>query len=174
MGIMNILTGNFVGGMWWFLVGMFLQAAARMSYQKLLTTKTLQGEPVRRFMKSDIVTVKTSTTVRELVEDYIYAFHYKMFPVVEDGDRLAGCITTRDVKNVPKEEWSDKRVADLVGSCSPENTVGPDMDATEALSSMHRNRVSRLMVVEGHRLLGVITLKDMLNFLSLKMDLEGN
>jgi CBS domain-containing protein len=39
---------------------------------------------------------------------------------------------------------------------------------------MHRNGVSRLMVVEGDRLLGVVTLKDMLNFLSLKMNLEGN
>jgi CBS domain-containing protein len=43
----------------------------------------------------------------------------------------------------------------------------------KALSKMSRNNLSRLLVVEGDRLEGVVTLKDMLKFLSLKMDLEG-
>jgi high-affinity K+ transport system ATPase subunit B len=32
---------------------------------------------------------------------------------------------------------------------------------------------SRLMVVEGNKLLAVISLKDMLKFMALKLDLEG-
>jgi hypothetical protein len=39
---------------------------------------------------------------------------------------------------------------------------------------MSKTHQSRLMVVEGDHLLGVITLKDMLNHLALKWDLEGN
>jgi CBS domain-containing protein len=42
----------------------------------------------------------------------------------------------------------------------------------EALSTMSRTRNSRLLVVDGDRLVGVITLKDLLQFLSLKLDLE--
>ncbi len=42
-----------------------------------------------------------------------------------------------------------------------------------ALNLMHRSGNSRLMVVEGDRLLGILSLKDMLKFLSLKLDLEG-
>jgi CBS domain-containing protein len=38
---------------------------------------------------------------------------------------------------------------------------------------MRENNVSRLMVVEGDKLVGLIALKDMLEFLSLKIDLEG-
>ena len=37
---------------------------------------------------------------------------------------------------------------------------------------MNRSRESRLMVVEGSRLVGVLALKDLLDFLSLKVDLE--
>jgi high-affinity K+ transport system ATPase subunit B len=33
---------------------------------------------------------------------------------------------------------------------------------------------SRLMVVEGNKLLGVISLKDMLKFMALKLDLEAD
>jgi CBS domain-containing protein len=42
----------------------------------------------------------------------------------------------------------------------------------KALAIMNKAKSSRLMVVEGDRLLGVIALKDMLEFLSLKVDLE--
>jgi CBS domain-containing protein len=42
----------------------------------------------------------------------------------------------------------------------------------QALSRMSQTGNSRLLVLEGDKLAGIITLKDILNFLSLKMDLE--
>jgi CBS domain-containing protein len=42
----------------------------------------------------------------------------------------------------------------------------------KALSLMNQTGSSRLMVTEGDRLLGILALKDMLKFLSLKMELE--
>lgn len=38
---------------------------------------------------------------------------------------------------------------------------------------MNRTQASRLLVVEGDRLVGVIALKDMLKFLSLKVELKA-
>lgn len=171
LGIMNILKGNFVGGMWWFLIGMFLRSAAKMSYQQLITRKALEGEPVRRFMISDPVTVPSSITIEQLVEDYIYRYHFKMFPVVDSG-KLAGCVTMKGIKDIAREEWSKKTVGEIAIACSKENTIGPDTDAMIALSMMNKTGSSRLMVTEGDRLVGVIALKDMLKFLSLKVELE--
>jgi signal-transduction protein with cAMP-binding, CBS, and nucleotidyltransferase domain len=37
---------------------------------------------------------------------------------------------------------------------------------------MRRNNASRLMVVENDQLVGIIALKDMLEFLSLKVELD--
>jgi signal-transduction protein with cAMP-binding, CBS, and nucleotidyltransferase domain len=37
---------------------------------------------------------------------------------------------------------------------------------------MSRSGVSRLMVVDGDRLLGILSLKDLLRFFTLKMELE--
>jgi predicted transcriptional regulator len=56
--------------------------------------------------------------------------------------------------------------------CTEKNTISPDVDATAALSSMNSNGQSRLMVVENDRLVGIISLKDLLKFLALKMELE--
>lgn len=172
LGVLNFFGGNFIGGMWWFLIGMFLHNAARMSYQQLLTRRALEGESVRRFMKTDPVTVTPDMTLEELVEDYVYVFHHKMYPVVSDSDRVEGCVTTRQIKEVPREEWSQKRVKDIEVACSEENTISPDADAITALSMMNRNAVSRLIVKEGDRLAGVVSLKDMLKFLSLRVELD--
>jgi len=165
-------TGNLIGGIWSFLIGIFLQGAARMSYRQILIRKGLEGEQVRRFMKADPVTVPPSISLRQLVEEYIYKYHFKMFPVVESSDKLIGCITTKQLEGVPRDEWGLKTVRELALQCSPENTIEPQADAIQALSLMARTGSGRLIVIEGNRMVGVITLKDMLKFLSLKLELE--
>jgi Zn-dependent protease/predicted transcriptional regulator len=172
LSIVQILNNNFIGGMWWFLIGMFLRNAAKSSYQQLLTKKALGGHTVERFMKTDPVTVTPEISLRDLVEDYVYRHHFKMFPVVQDSDQLAGCVTTREVKQKPKERWDEINVGDLTNPCSSENTVTPETDAVQALSLMNKTGSTRLMVTRGDRLVGVITLKDMLDYLTLKIDLE--
>jgi Zn-dependent protease/predicted transcriptional regulator len=171
-GVFNILLGNFVGGMWWFLIGMFVQGAAKMSYQQMVTRKALEGESLKRFMNTEPVTVPPTLSVDRLVENYIYEHHYKMLPVVENGNRLVGCVTTKQVKEIPRDEWDQKKVADIAQKCTDENTIRPDADAVKAIQMMHKTGNSRMMVVDQDRLVGVIALKDMLEFLSLKMDLE--
>jgi predicted transcriptional regulator len=65
-------------------------------------------------------------------------------------------------------------VQELTEPCSESNTIPPDTDAIRALSVMSKTGNSRLMVADGNILLGVITLKDLLGFLSLKLDLEDS
>ena len=171
IGVLDVIFGNFIGGIWFFLIGMFLRSASQTSYQQLLIRKALEGEPVRKFMVADPVTVAPSLRLKTLVEDYIYKYHYKMYPVVDRG-QLVGCITLNQVKEVPKENWDRTEVNELAKGCSAATTIGPDEDAMKALSIMNRTNASRLMVVEGTKLVGVIALKDILKLLSLKIDLE--
>lgn len=171
-GVFQLFSGNVIGGIWWFMIGMFLQNAARMSYRQLITRQALEGEQVRNFLKPNPITVSPSISIEELVEDYIYKYHYKMFPIVEN-DTLIGCITTRQIRHVPKAEWKTKKVGDLITSCSTENVIEPDIDAIKALAIMNRTGNSRFMVVEGSKLIGILALKDIMKFLSVKLDLEG-
>ncbi len=171
LGVFEFIRGNIIGGVWMFLIGLFLRSAAQMSYQQLLVRKALEGESVRRFMNTNPVSVQDSLTVEQLVEDYVYKYHYKMFPVMS-GDKLVGCITTRHVKEIPREKWSSETIREAASPCSPENTVPPQTDAVKALAMMNQSGVSRLLVVEHDHLVGVVTLKDLLDFFSLKVELE--
>lgn len=157
--------------MWFFLIGLFIRNAAKMSYRQLLLRRELEGESLDRFMNRDPVTVSPGTSLDRLVEAYIYRYHHKLFPVVAD-DRLIGCITTRQVKETPRDQWRQTTVGELAAACSDENTIEPGSEAVKALARMHRNNTGRLMVVRDNRLMGIIALKDLLNFLSMKVELE--
>ena len=172
-GILRMVAfRDLIGGLWMLLIGLFLRNAAQIAYRQLMVRRTLEGEPVRRFMQTEPVVVPRALSVAELVESYVYRHHYKLFPVVDDG-RLLGCVHTRAVKELPREEWSRQSVSAIMERCSPDNTIGPDTDAVQALSRMSATGQSRLMVVEEGRLLGIIALKDLLKFLALKVELEG-
>jgi CBS domain-containing protein len=123
-------------------------------------------------MTPDPITVPREATVAELVDNYIYKYHHSMFPVMGDG-QLAGCIDIKQAKAVPRDEWTRQTVGAVATSCSPNNVVAPDYDAMKALALMNRTGSSRLLVVDGARLVGVITLKDLLSFLATKLELEG-
>jgi Zn-dependent protease/predicted transcriptional regulator len=171
VGIFNVVMGRIIYGIWQFMIGLFLRNAAQMSYQQVLIRKALEGETVQRFMKKDPVTAPSSISIKELVEDYIYNYHFKMYPVVE-GRELVGCITSREVKDIPRDQWTSRTVGNVASRCSPENSIEPAADALKALSVMSRTGNSRLMVVDDGRLVGIITLKDIMGFISVKLELD--
>ncbi len=172
LGVVSAIFGNLIGGIWWFVLGLFLRSAANMSYQQVLLRRAFEGEPVARFMRPQPVTVDPNMTLREFVDEIIYTHQHSMYPVVE-GDRLVGCVTRSDVKRVPHEAWDTRLVGEILSPCSRDNVIAPGVDAMEALARMSRTGASRLMVVEDGRLVGVVALKDLLGLMSLKIDLEG-
>ena len=171
LGVVQFFMGRSVGGIWTFVIGMFVRSTARSSYRQLVFRRALEGVPVKKFMVADAVTVVPATSVEKLVEDYVYKYHFKMYPVVEGG-KLAGCVTIDQVKDLPREAWAAHEVGELARACSAENTIGPDEDVLKALALMQRTGRSRLMVADGDKLAGVISLKDIMGYIALKLDLE--
>ncbi len=172
-GFLNLLAGNLIGALWQILIGMFLRNAAQMSYQQVLVRRALEGEPVSRFMNRDVITVPASLPLDRLIEDFVYRHHHKMYPVTA-GDQLIGCVTTRQVQQVPREQWHETTVGDVVERCGEDSTTTPNADAMEALTKLSRNEASRMLVVSDGQLAGILSLKDLMKFISLKVELEGD
>jgi Zn-dependent protease/predicted transcriptional regulator len=172
LGVMNLLTGNPIGGVWFVIIGIFLRSSAQMSYQQLLVKHALEGRTVDEFMSTDPVAVPPNITLKELVEEYVYRHHYKMFPIVRDNE-LLGCVQTKSIRDIPREEWASREVREIFRSCSEENTVSPGTDVAEALNRMRASGNSRLMVVDKGRLKGIVALKDIAGFLNVRKEFEG-
>jgi len=172
LGVLNIVAGNFVGGLWWSLIGLFVRQAAGASYLQLMAREALAGAPIGRFMTSDPITVPSSATLRAFVDDYVYRYHFDLYPVTR-GDRLIGCVLAHDVKAIVPDNWDTHFISEIMRPHTPELTIAHDSDALQALAQMRRTGNSRLLVTDADRLVGVIVLKDMLDFIALRMDLEN-
>lgn len=170
VGVAHFFTGHIFHGVWLGLIGLFLKDAAQGSYRQVLVRQMHRGEPVSRFMTADPVAVPPALDLRQWVEDYVYRFHRKAFPVVSGG-RLEGFITTHALAKWPREEWDRHTIAEVMRRDLRPVSVAPDADALEALGKMEGTGSSRLLVVEGDRLLGIVSLKDLLRFLNLKIEL---
>lgn len=170
-GLTQIFRGYWFGGIWSGLIGMFLNNAARSSYRQVVIRQALQGERVRHFLNPQPIVVPASLDLRSWVEDYVYRYHRKLFPVVSADGRLEGVITTQALAELPRAEWERHTVGDVMRRDLGPIAIAPDADAVDALARMQRTGASRLLVTEGDRLVGILSLKDLLRFLDLKLEL---
>ncbi len=104
----------------------------------------------------DVVVVTPDTTVGEayriMEEKNIHGL-----PVVEDGDRLVGIVTWRDIR------YSDRglRVSSVMTPRERLVTASEEVSLEEAKQLMHEHRVEKLPIVDGEgRLRGLITFRD--------------
>jgi Zn-dependent protease len=172
VGVLEFIFGDHIGGVWMFLIGLFLGQAASSGYQQVLIREALEGEPVRRIMDPSPVTAPPSLDLQHWVEDYVYRGRQKAFPVAEDG-LLEGVIDTSALSRFPRGEWSLHTVGEAMRQDTSSLSVPPDADAFQALERMQRTGASRLLVTDGGRLVGVVSRRDLMNFLALKLELEG-
>lgn len=171
-GIVQFFSGAWLSGVWLGMIGLFLNNAARSSYQQVIIRQALQGEPVRRFMNPQVILVPPTLDLARWVEDYVYRYHRKAFPVVANG-KLEGVITTQALTQIPRAEWGQHTVGEMMRHDVRALTIRPDADALHALAKMQRSGSSRLLITEDDQVLGIISLKDLLRFLNLKLELEG-
>ncbi len=170
-GFMHMIGGNAIGGLWWILIGSFLFFAANASYQQLMIKESFKGKTVRHFMNPEPVSVPFDITLQAFVDKYLYRYHYKMFPVSKGG-KISGLITVQMLKLHTHEEWKHLLVGQVMEAQNPSNSIDSHMSIDDALNRMNKSGITRLMVMEHHNIVGIITLKDLLEYIALKMELE--
>lgn len=82
-------------------------------------------------------------------------------PICGEDDRLKGVITDRDIvvhAVAEGKDLADTRVGSL-GDGKPV-TIGADDPVEEAIRTMVEHKVRRLPVIDGHRLIGVVSQAD--------------
>ncbi len=171
LGAFNLIFAGALAGIWEILIGLFIRGAARNSYRRVVIQRVLRSENVEHFVEEDVHGVPPEMPVPDFVEEYLYKYRMPLAPVVEN-DRLTGCVTMQGIKDLPREQWQNRTVGDVAEELNENNSISPQRDAAEAFERMNKNKLGMLVVAEGDRLRGIITTKDLSDFLSLKMELE--
>lgn len=147
---------------------------------------------VRDIMQTEVITVKPSTTVRELA-DILAKHRISGVPVVDDEGRVVGMVSEADVivqdadlhfpfyiqfldsiiylQSFGKfEERFRKMFGTKVQEVMTEEvmTVSPDASVRDAAALMADRQVNRLPVVEGAKLVGIVTRGDVVRAIAEK------
>lgn len=171
VGVLSVLLGGLLSGVWWLFIGWFLVQAAANSYQQTLLQRALAGVSVDRLMSREVTAVPATMNLAELVDDYFLTRSQTAYPVVDDGGNLAGMVTTADVRSIPRQDWVATPVSRVVQPLSEDNTVTPETDGWDALLKMATGNRGRLLVTSNHHLVGMVSQSHILDVLRHRMDL---
>ena len=175
LGLVSLISGNVIGGIWYFVLGLFVHAAAQGQVRHQMTQSILSGQPVSRFMRRNIVAIPADMPVSEAIDRYFYRYFYKTFPVM-DGDRLVGILGTEEIGST--DDMRAKSVSAVMDEVTDDAVIAPNADTATALMQMQRTGKTRLLVAKIHGdrldLVGILSLRDLMNFLALKSDIEGS
>jgi len=169
-GVMNLVGGLLVQGMWLLLIGWFLHGAARMSYEQLLVREGLRGVPLERLMRTRFATVEPDTTVERLVREELMAADQRAFPVVERGGELLGLVCLEDLRGVPQERWDATPVSEIMTRTDALRTLTPADTAQQAFELLARREIDQVPVLDGRRPVGLVRRQDILKWLALRSE----
>ena len=169
-GALAVFTGGGVGGFWQILIGFFILNASNGSYQNLRVKTALRGKTAASLMTDQVHTVEADTSIADLVDNIMLRYGVSFVPVVS-GDVLIGYVDTAGVRSVARENWGSRSVQEITVPAEADNTVATDTPLNEVFRRMTASTRRKLMVVEGRRLVGVISLSDLMHHLALEQEI---
>ncbi len=134
---------------------------------------TNPGMKTRECMSRNVTTIEASASCREAVA-LMYREKIRHLPVVNAAGQVVGIVTDRDLRHRLFEPSVFRAVGtrpvDALLEATPVSTVmstpavtaGPEDDLGGAAQQMVEHKVGSLPVVEGGRVLGIITETDLL------------
>jgi len=166
IGTWQAFTGSFLSGLWLVLIGLFLRQAASLSHSQATLASALGELPVTDVMTREVVTISWNATVADLVQQF-WAHHVTSFPVVAGGV-VRGIATVHDLDRVPLDAWERTSIQNVMRPLTGSMTIAATASALEALQQASTNGLGRLAVLDGTRLVGYLSLKDLGHVLALR------
>ena len=159
-GFVELLLTSGAGGLWLVLIGGFLATVAGAEEEQAKVETALGDVRVDDVMTPDPTVAPADLSVAEFLDDYVFHSRYPSFPLAEDGGRAAGLVTLNRVKKVAPEDRQRVRVRDI--ACRGEDLVkvGRRDALPDVLQRLSSCSDGRALVVEGDRVVGIVSPSD--------------
>jgi CBS-domain-containing membrane protein len=155
-----IFAGSLIGGVWSVFLGWFLLSAARSEEAGGLIRQALAGVTVAQVMTPSPVQAPDDISVEDALHGYVLASRHSTFPTHDAAGRLSGLLTLTALKNVPPGARPTTLIRQIICPLGKVSTAGPADPITNLLAVSDGCSEGRTLVVDGGRLVGIISPSD--------------
>jgi Zn-dependent protease/CBS domain-containing protein len=166
-GVALLIFLNAFSGAWLAFIGWFLLQAAGAEDRYLIARQALRGLRVRDLMVREPVTTRADVTLGEFMDDVVWTRRYTTYPVTDDG-KAVGLLPFRRVAEVPRSEWDTRKVADCMIPRDDVTVVSEEDELIEAAGELTVAEASRALVLDGERLVGLLSVTDVARALEMR------
>jgi Zn-dependent protease len=155
---------NPIGGIWLFMIGLFLRNSSSGSYEQLVLQQTVGSLRAGDLSTNSFHAIDPQMTVAQLVDDYMLTGRGRAYPVVA-GEELLGLITLTDVKHIPREQWASTSVFRAMTPRERLHTITPQEPVLNVLQMMAEVDINQVPVMDGIRITGMVSRSDIVRFI---------
>ena len=162
LGLADVLFfANLLGGLWFVLIGWFLQSAAGAEAAATIAGSALQGLRVADVMTPDPEIAPAWNTVQDFAERVAAHTRQSAFPVIGFDVHLAGIVTTDALARIHPAERNVLRLDQVAIAVPPEYLTAPDDPAAPLLTRPPLAGEVAAVVLEHGRVVGMVTAADL-------------
>lgn len=155
-----VFAGSVVGGVWSVFLGWFLLSAARSEETGGLIRQALSGITVAQVMTPDPVQAPDDISVEDALHRYVLASRHSTLPTHDAGGRLSGLLTLTALKNVAPAARPTTLIKEIICPLDKVSTAGSADPITNLLAGSAGCSEGRTLVVDGGRLVGIVSPSD--------------
>jgi CBS domain-containing protein len=132
----------------------------------------LAGHKVSEMLSQDCTPISGDLTLQELVDKYVLGGGHRCF-VVSRGDETVGLVTLSEINTVPRSSWPTTNAAQVMIPSDKLTSTPANAEAWTTIESMGRNGISQIPVVEGKKIIGVLSRDDLVHYLGILQSLHA-
>jgi Zn-dependent protease len=162
-GILTILSGSFVSGLWIILIGWFLQNGAQSYIYQYDIMKILSNIRLGELMKTNIISVPENITVNTILKNYFNIYMKSSFPVTKLNYEIVGIVTLKSCLDVPELQRDTILIKDIMSPKSKIKLLNVNDTAEKALSAMVKETQDKIFVCNNDDIIeGVVSKTDII------------
>jgi Zn-dependent protease len=151
-------------GVWFVLLGFFLEGAARQSWQQLKLLEFLREHKVADVMSTTQLAVPAGADLQSVVPAGLDI--RRLYFLVSDGQRVVGVLSGNELKAVPQARWQTVTAGEAMLPSDRVRVVSPDADTASVLQAMEGDDTRELPVVADGRLVGTVSREAIIGLLT--------
>ncbi|MBT2508348.1 site-2 protease family protein [Streptomyces sp. ISL-98] len=159
-GWLSVLRGA-LGGLWLMVVGFFIMIVANAERQHAGMAAALRGIRAVDAMSRPVETCPDWVSVERCVDEVAVRARHSTLPLIDFEGRPSGMVHLPQLAKTPVPQRETLRVRDVATPLSQCTTCAPDDLLEDVLEKVHPGSGMRILVIDGRRLVGIITARDL-------------